>query len=267
MISGTLSGTQKFFLPSAFKTILVGAGFVAMTSMSASAVTIDFEALIPPLPGDNFTIDAVPIANVGDQGGSYVEDGFTLKALGGFAVTPLDLTDNDRFSVLGSNDARFAGVIGNNIQMFNDNATAPGGVDHGKTQLRRTDNGLFDIASIDLAALDGSQIVNSTIAIEFTGTKADTSTVSQVLSFQFDGNFALQTLNFNASFVELEELSWFNIGGSTAGFHQFDNIEVTETVIQNPDPDPVPEPGTLAMMAIGLFGLAAAVRRRKTYSA
>jgi len=107
-------------------------------------------------------------------------------------------------------------------------------------RLTLADNGLFDLRSIDLRIFAGTSDESQT----FTGHRADGSTVTTTLSAP--GNFAWVTDTFPSSWTSLTEVDW------NYNYPTFDNIVV----------DPVPEPGSLALLASGLFGFGL-LRRRK----
>lgn len=146
------------------------------------AVTvIDFESL--ETPGASETV----------VGLSYMEDGFQLTS-GRFGFESPQ-TENPNW---------FAGSTA-----LYDNTI------DGRIQLVATDGGVFDLTSIDLSraslTIDGGAIVR------FTGTKADSSTVSQSFTVGFD--LAFDTFSFSG-FEDLVSVSWFQ----ERPFHQFDNI-------------------------------------------
>ncbi|MEO1201165.1 MAG: PEP-CTERM sorting domain-containing protein [Pseudomonadota bacterium] len=100
----------------------------------------------------------------------------------------------------------------------------------------------FSVASIDLSILNGNGVSPD---VTFEGTLAGGGTVSQTFSVDTFG-FVTKTLS---GFNNITSLTWRQ-GPNDFNAHQFDNIVVR-----------VAEPGTLALLGLGLFGLAAARRR------
>ena len=99
----------------------------------------------------------------------------------------------------------------------------------------------FNILSIDLS--EAVNLGGQNVSVTFVGTRADTSTVNQ--TFNLDGSFGPETFAFTG-FTNLVSVSWVQ----SPDYHQFDNVVVA------------PEPGTLALFAIGALGLAAFPRRQ-----
>lgn len=156
-------------------------------------------------------------------GTTYSEDGFTFEQPG------IQLF---QFAVRSSNETEYAG----STAMFNDTAL-------GTTRLTFS-GGAFSIQSIDLALLNGPGSADVT----FTGVRSDASVIVQVFtvtSFQ-----SLTTFNFGAGFTDLVTLDWLQ----EPEFHQFDNLVVNA---------PVPEPGVLALLGVGLAGIARRRRNRR----
>ncbi len=179
---------------------------------AAQAVIIDFQSLEQNNSGVN---------NVGF---TYTEDGFTLD----------NLSTPNPFKFFGTQESRYPG----STALFNNTV---GGI----TRLTQNGGGLFDLNSIQLTSLVG----NNSVTINFTGTKADSSTVSQ--TFTTDAILStLETFTFNSSFTNLVSVQWIQ----ASPFHQFDNINVT----------PVPEPSAiLGLLGLGLLGIGSQFKQKR----
>jgi hypothetical protein len=191
-------------------------GFLALPVLAiapAQAVVITFESL------------AVNDSNFRLVGTTYTESGFTVSSLSGRG-----------FLTAGTLRSSYPG----STTLFEDRSIA-------LTRLTQVGGGAFDLSSIDLADFTngGSQPI-----VNFTGTRADNSTVTQ--SLQLDALPGLQTLNFSG-FTNLAKVEWNNTGSFSA---QFDNINVSAAGTTS-----VPEPFTIIGTLIG--GTAAVRIRRK----
>ncbi|RYF41103.1 MAG: PEP-CTERM sorting domain-containing protein [Cytophagaceae bacterium] len=93
-----------------------------------------------------------------------------------------------------------------------------------------------------LDSLDGGYQVTVT----FTGTLLNGSTTST--EFRTNSANNLQTFNFGTSFDNVTSVRWTQ----ASPYHSFDNINVTAQV---------PEPGTVAMLGLGLLAFTAARRK------
>jgi hypothetical protein len=183
-----------------------------LCAASAQATTLDFDAatVTSQMSFSNF------YAGYADT--SYTEDGFTFTSTG---------PGPDR-------------VVASALS-YNNGSYSLGETLLGTTTLT-ANSGLFSITSLNLARLP--LFFNTTVT--FTGTKADTSTVTK--SFTFTNN-NWGTLTFGANFTNLASLKWSQ--GLTV--YAVDNLNVTA----------VPEPETYAMMLAGLGLVGLAARRRK----
>jgi len=181
-------------------------------SQAAQAGVIDFQSL----EQNN--------SNVNDAGFTYTEDGFTLD----------NLSTAYPFAFFGTQESRYPG----STALFNNTA-------NGITRLTQNGGGLFDLNSIQLTSLLG----DDSVTVNFTGTKADSSTVNQ--AFTTDAILStLETFTFNSSFTNLVSVEWIQ----ASPYHQFDNINVT----------PVPEPSAiLGLLSLGLLGIGSQFKQKR----
>ena len=179
---------------------------------AAQAVIIDFQSL-----EQNNSV-------VNYAGFTYTEDGFTLDSL----------STSEPFAFFGTQESRYPG----STALFNNEID-------GITRLTQNGGGLFDLNSIQLTSLNG----DDSVTVNFTGTKADSSTVTQ--AFTTDAILStLETFTFNSSFTNLVSVEWIQ----AFPFHQFDNINVT----------PVPEPSAiLGLLGLGLLGIGSQFKQKR----
>jgi hypothetical protein len=149
-------------------------------------------------------------------GSTYTNQGFTITALfGGDFFSSGDLSSTSLFNQYGDGISRLTQVSG----------------------------GAFNLFSIDL-----TEVSDQSVDVIFTGTRADTTIVTQ--SFTTDEvTSTLETLNFT-NFTNLASVSWEN----TAGRVQFDNINVSAATS-------VPEPFTVLGTIFGA-GYGVALKRK-----
>jgi hypothetical protein len=197
--------------------LVAGATLAILTPFQAAqAVIIDFQSL----EQNN--------QNVNGVGFTYTEDGFTLD----------NLSTPNPFKFFGTQASRYPG----STALLNDTVD-------GITRLTQNGGGLFDLNSIQLTSANG----DDSVTVNFTGTKADSSTVSQ--AFTTDAILStLETFTFNSSFTNLVSVRWIQ----ASPFHQFDNINVT------PSATPVPEPSAiLGLLGLGLLGIGSQFKQKR----
>ena len=175
---------------------------------TASATNIDFNT-VGPLTGVN-------VLNIGT---TYDEDGFNLSVTG------------DNLAAIGSLRVEYTGQPALVVNLAAASQTVT---------LTTISGNLFDVDSIGLT----KWISSSTKTVTFTGNVFGGGTVTQ--GFSVTG-FALSTFFFPGTFSNLESLQWSTIGGGTANYHQFDDIDVEEIV-----PDAVPEPSSFALGGVAV---------------
>ncbi len=148
------------------------------------------------------------------------------------------------------------------------------GVNDGVLAMGRSDGQLFTLAGFDVGfvgAMTGADFPSNTpLVMKVQGTRADNSTLvaTVVLAGPAGGSFQFQSASLSAAFqaIAFKEIFFYGLpcdtGGNCTGFNsnlgQFalDNINVAAA-------SPVPEPGSLLLMCLGLFGIAACTRGRK----
>ena len=191
---------------------LAVAMFAQGYAVQASAATLTFESLASA--DGNFAV-----------GSTYVESGFKLD--------DITTTSAFGFGAWGSDSPFFSG----STALLNKN-------DAGLTKLTQIGGGAFQLNSVDLTVLYPGLTGDGAVAVTFTGTKLDSSIVTQTFSVN-DG--APQTFTFSG-FTNLSQVTWQD----NATYHQFDNINVVA----------VPEPESYAMFLAGLGLMGFAARRR-----
>lgn len=122
---------------------------------------------------------------------------------------------------------------------------------NGVTTLTKIGGGTFDFDSVDLAPV--SKYYGSGAAVSFIGKLHDGGTVTA--SYTLNDSYSFQTFVLSG-FDKLDSVTW----EQTYNYHQFDNLVLDQSA-------PVPEPGTMALLSIGMVGLAIYGKRRKNNKA
>lgn len=206
--------------------------FLVFGSGAATATTITFEGMVSPATFVNYTpgttLHPRPEFALATSGGvTAIADSAALMALPNYSV----------------NGTAFLAMISGST-----------------AQLTSTSNSLFSVNSIDLVNLlymgNPSNPAGDIITATLIGTYGDGNTITQ--SYSFQNNNIVTTKDFASvaltGFVDLKSFAIVASGASTG--LSVDNIVINESA--------VPEPGVLATLTLGLAGIAAARRRRKS---
>ncbi|MEW5687897.1 MAG: PEPxxWA-CTERM sorting domain-containing protein [Pseudomonadota bacterium] len=113
--------------------------------------------------------------------------------------------------------------------------------------VRRTDGGLFSLASLDMTDTYNSSASSKYLFTFFDGSKTTTETVT------LDAIRGLQTITFNK-----DRLEWFSYTMLGNQGSQIDNVVLGDVATVGG----VPEPGAWALMILGFGGVGASLRRR-----
>lgn len=215
------------------KSVLALAAFSAL-SASATASTITFDGLGGTnIPGNSQVLNAYGTGNQTyfSGGATALVDGFNFKGgnYGPLLFTPVHVNDPAGLSAFAWNGTDY--LVGIDIQLASNTKTP------------------FSVSGIDLAAWAGA------MNIIVSGTRSNGSVVSKTFSSNNDhtavaNDFATYTLT---DFSDLTSLSI----RSQASWIAVDNIALV-------DANDVPEPASLAMLGLGLAGMGAIRRQRKS---
>jgi hypothetical protein len=199
----------------------------ALTSFLALPILATAPANAAVMTFESLALNDNAIHSVGS---TYTESGFTLSYSGQIGLL---YYGTQRSGYQGST-ALFPYSVNNSIR------------------LTKVDGGAFDFASIDLTDFAGGSNTQNT-TFNFTGTRADNSTVNQ--SVIVDALSGFQTFNFSG-FNNLARVEWQSTSGG-ASTPQFDNITLGAPTTTTS----VPEPFTIIGTVIG--GTAAIGMRKK----
>jgi hypothetical protein len=202
---------------------LLALSFVFGGAALAAPVTLDFDEF--PTTGDSTFI-----------GNSYVDSGFSVS------------TNAAGFFVWGNSSPGYLGSAALMAWGYGD--SVPGMP--AQISVQRSDGGLFNLESIDLAnPLGHFPVVFS--AYDAAGALLAGFTLEAA---QITNQFT--TVDFGGLFDGVARVSWFQ-GTSDAKLHEFDNL-VLEAL--PPKTGMVPEPGSLALAGLSLGALALSRGRR-----
>jgi hypothetical protein len=187
----------------------------------------------------SFSSLSQPGTELRQLGNTVSQDGFTFASSGGSFGNILSVWQ------AGSANLPVGGVASTSLMEYYAEST---------TTMTATDGSAFQLNGIDLASWAVGQI--GTMTVTFDGTRTDGSLVSQSFDVINSGNSTpeLQRFEFGASFTNLSSVRFKQGRNSFSTAFQFNNLSVST----------VPEPGSLALLALAAGGAALALRRRSS---
>lgn len=230
----TLAPRRRFVTAALFGTLgALGTLSVSAAPARAQAVTMNFNSVTQPA-GSDFAY----VANC------YTESGFQVTAVGLGCGTAMPDAFGKAFSSAGP------AYQGSALFLNTTNATL--------VDFSRVGGGLFSMQSAAFSPFGGPGIFGGgATTVTFIGSLFSGSTVTQ--TFNVSGLMAgLQTFSLNSAFTGLTSVRMSALDAFGEPLVQFSNLTFT------PAATSVPEPATVALVAGGLLGVAAAARRRRS---
>lgn len=222
-------------------------GLAALGSVSAQAANIGFEGVAPDLFSG---------------GASFSENGYTMTVLdgagniGGLSGASINGSDSFACSII-------ACPTGNGSTYF-------AGLNDGGLNFTRADAIGFKVSSLDFSfvAPTAGLIDFSVGKLVLTGKDMNGAVVETSMDFssQVNGQFNFASWNINSAFANttLKELSVNACLFTNSGSCVSSAMNQAQFALDNVAIAAVPEPSTYMMMGLGLAGLAAFARRRRT---